>query len=130
MKFYALLISCLFSASVWAAEIVKVGVYDFPPYAFITDKTAGITFEMIAAMNTFQKDYEFVAVPTTAKRRYRDFEQKYPPCKKSTKNTSSPADFFRHQTWDIFFMGHHGHMCTKNVQKMYMGDIAVTSRVC
>lgn len=75
MKLYAVLVSCLLSTSVFAADVIKVGIYDFPPYAFITDKKTGITIEMITALNKFQDKYEFVAVPTTARRRYRDFEQ-------------------------------------------------------
>jgi polar amino acid transport system substrate-binding protein len=74
MRLYCLLISCLLSTSSLAADVVKVGIYDFPPYAFIADKTTGITVQMIAAMNKFQNKYEFVAVLTTARRRYRDFE--------------------------------------------------------
>jgi polar amino acid transport system substrate-binding protein len=74
MKLYALFISCLLSTSAWAAEVVKVGIYDFPPYIFIADKTTGITVQMIAAMNKFQNRYQFVTVPTTARWRYRDFE--------------------------------------------------------
>ena len=74
MKLYTLLICCFLSASTFAAVTVKVGIYDFPPYAFITDKTTGITVQMLAAMNKFQQEYKFVAVPTTAKRRYFDFE--------------------------------------------------------
>ncbi|PKG81584.1 amino acid ABC transporter substrate-binding protein [Colwellia sp. 75C3] len=75
MRLYAILVSSLLSASAFAAEIVKVGVYDFPPYAFITDKTTGISVQMIAAMNALQQKYEFIAVPTTARRRYSDFEK-------------------------------------------------------
>jgi ABC-type amino acid transport substrate-binding protein len=58
-----------------AAEIIRVGIYDFPPYVFIAEKSSGITIEMIAEINKFQNKYELVAVPTTARRRYRDFEQ-------------------------------------------------------
>ena len=75
MRLYALLVSCLLSISALAAEVVKVGIYDFPPYAFVGDKMTGITVQMIAAMNKFQDDYEFVAVPTTSRRRYQDFEK-------------------------------------------------------
>jgi polar amino acid transport system substrate-binding protein len=75
MRLYAILVSYLLSASAFAAEIVKVGVYDFPPYAFISDKTTGITVQMLAAMNKLQQKYEFIAVPTTARRRYSDFEK-------------------------------------------------------
>ena len=74
MKLHALLVSCLLSINVLAGDIVKVGIYDFPPYAFISEETTGITVQMIAAMNKFQNKYEFVPIPTTAKRRYSDFE--------------------------------------------------------
>lgn len=69
------LLSCLFSTRALAVDIVKVGIYDFPPYASITDKSIGISVKMIAAMNKFQHEYEFVVVPTTARRRYSDFEK-------------------------------------------------------
>jgi polar amino acid transport system substrate-binding protein len=75
MRFYATLVSYLLSTCALGADVVKVGVYDFPPYAFISDKTTGITIQMIAAMNKLQLKYEFIAVPTTAIRRYSDFEK-------------------------------------------------------
>jgi ABC-type amino acid transport substrate-binding protein len=74
MKLYVLFILCLLSAHTFATETVKIGVYDFPPYVFIGDKTSGITIDIISAMNKLQNEYEFIAVPTTARRRYRDFE--------------------------------------------------------
>ncbi len=46
MKLYALIISSLLSVSIFAADIIKVGVYDFPPYAFIAENTTGITVQM------------------------------------------------------------------------------------
>lgn len=75
MRLFTLFYSFLLSTSALAAEVVKVGIYDFPPYVFIADKTTGLTVQMIAAMNDFQKKYQFVAVPTTARRRYQDFEK-------------------------------------------------------
>ncbi|MGL1956117.1 MAG: transporter substrate-binding domain-containing protein [Colwellia sp.] len=74
MKLHVLFFSYLLSASALATEVIKVGIYDFPPYVFLSDNPYGITVEMIDAMNKFQNQYEFVAVPTTARRRYRDFE--------------------------------------------------------
>lgn len=73
MKLYSLLFFCLISANTLATEIIKVGIYEFPPYVFLAEKTSGITIQMISAMNKFQSEYEFVTVPTTARRRYRDF---------------------------------------------------------
>lgn len=75
MKLYGLLVICFLSTNALAAEVVKVGIYDFAPYVFIADRPTGITAQMIAAMNKFQKKYEFVAIPTTSRRRYRDFEK-------------------------------------------------------
>jgi len=75
MKLCALLFSYLFATSAIATEIIRVGIYDFPPYVFIAEESSGITIEMIAAINKFQNQYKFVAVPTTSRRRYRDFEQ-------------------------------------------------------
>lgn len=74
MKLYALIISCLLSINVLAADLVKVGVYDFPPYSFIANKPSGMAIQMIAAMNEAQDKYQFVAVSTTPRRRYHDFE--------------------------------------------------------
>lgn len=74
MRLYGLLAGFLLSTNTLAGEVVKVGIYDFPPYVFMANKAIGITEKMITAMNTFQNKYEFVAVPTTARRRYKDFE--------------------------------------------------------
>mgnify|MGYP000091049873 CR=1 FL=1 len=76
MKYIVLIFGMLASASLVAAEIVKVGVYDFPPYAFVDKKASGIAIQMMEEMNKFQDKYEFVPVLTTSKRRYRDFKAK------------------------------------------------------
>ena len=76
MKLYYLLVLCLLATNVTASQIVKVGLYDFPPYAFVAEKSSSITMQMIDVMNKFQSDYEFVGVPTTSKRRYLDFQNK------------------------------------------------------
>ncbi len=75
MRLFVLAFSYLLSTGAVATEIIRVGIYDFPPYVFIAKKSSGITIEMIAAINKIQHKYEFVAVATTAKRRYRDFEK-------------------------------------------------------
>ena len=66
----------LLSVGVHAIEVVKVGVYEFPPYVFVNDKATGITVEMIGLMNKFQKDYRFEVVTTTPQGRYKDFVDK------------------------------------------------------
>lgn len=59
-----------------AQQIVKVGGYDFPPFV---DKRAGstsLTFDLIAALNAFQKKYVFEFVDTSSKRRFINFDEK------------------------------------------------------
>ncbi|QBG37286.1 transporter substrate-binding domain-containing protein [Litorilituus sediminis] len=75
MRAFLLCFSFVMSSCSWAAEEIRIGVYDFPPYVFMSDKVSGITIEMIAKMNQLQNDYEFVAVPTTSRRRYSDFKK-------------------------------------------------------
>ncbi|TAH13094.1 MAG: amino acid ABC transporter substrate-binding protein [Curvibacter sp.] len=56
----------------WAAQPVRVGAYPFLPFV---DKTSGLTFDLVQALNAFQKDYRFEVVNTSANRRYRDLER-------------------------------------------------------
>lgn len=58
-------------STLWAQSpvTVKVGVYPFLPFS---DGTAGLTHELVQALNAFQGDYRFETVPTSANRRYRD----------------------------------------------------------
>jgi ABC-type amino acid transport substrate-binding protein len=50
-------------------QTVWVGGYAFPPFV---DKSAGVTHELIKAMNRAQQDYQFRFIPTSSKRRYAD----------------------------------------------------------
>lgn len=50
-------------------QTVNVGGYVFPPFV---DNHAGVTHDLIQAMNAFQSQYKFVFVPTSAGRRYKD----------------------------------------------------------
>lgn len=52
-----------------AAEVVHVGAYPFLPFV---DKSSGLTFDLVQAMNAFQKDYQFQLVGTSPNRRYKD----------------------------------------------------------
>ena len=54
-----------------AAEIVRVGVYPFLPFV---DNGTGLTYDLVKAMNAFQKEYHFQIVNTSANRRYSDME--------------------------------------------------------
>ncbi len=59
-----------------AQKVVKVGGYEFPPFV---DRSAGgtsLTFDLIAALNAFQKKYDFQFVDTSSKRRFIHFDEK------------------------------------------------------
>jgi ABC-type amino acid transport substrate-binding protein len=59
-----------------AEQPVLVGAYHFPPYAVKPEgaKPGGLLPELLAALNRLQSDYQFVLVPTSVTRRYRDLE--------------------------------------------------------
>ena len=61
---------------VFAAQQVRVGVYDFPPYAVKPESAqpAGLVPELLAALNKAQNQYRFGLVPTSVTRRYRDLQ--------------------------------------------------------
>jgi len=62
--------------SLQAAETIKVGGYVFPPFVErLADHYSGLTLDLIEAMNDYQKTYRFTFVSTSAKRRYRDFDE-------------------------------------------------------
>lgn len=72
--FWAALLLCIFSIDTDAAE-VRVGGYTFPPFVENVDgKFEGLALEIIKAMNALQDTYVFKFVPTSSKRRYRDFD--------------------------------------------------------
>jgi polar amino acid transport system substrate-binding protein len=72
--FWATLLLCTFSIDTDAAE-VRVGGYSFPPFVGNVDgKFEGITLDIIKEMNALQDTYVFKFVPTSSKRRYRDFD--------------------------------------------------------
>ncbi|KIL99953.1 Periplasmic binding protein [Paramagnetospirillum magnetotacticum MS-1] len=73
----ALIILSLMSAlPAWAAQIVKVGGYEFAPFveAGAQGKPEGLALGLIEAMNAHQDRYVFQFVPTSPNRRYKDFE--------------------------------------------------------
>ena len=60
-----------------AAQVVRIGAAHFPPYTIRPERGAdtGLLPELVAALNGLQKEFEFVIVPTSIPRRFRDFEQ-------------------------------------------------------
>jgi len=75
MKLSILILGLWLSFNAYTADVIKVGLYDFPPYAFVTEESESIAVQLLDAMNAFQHQYKFVGVPTTSKRRYLDFEK-------------------------------------------------------
>lgn len=62
------------SSPVAAAEVVRVGGYEFPPFVE-TDmggQTKGLALDLVDALNKAQSQYEFRFVATSARRRYGD----------------------------------------------------------
>ena len=58
-----------FTVAAQTPVVVKVGVYPFLPFS---DGSAGLTHELVDALNSFQSEYRFETVSTSANRRYRD----------------------------------------------------------
>lgn len=66
----------LFSLSVAAQQVVRIGAAHFPPYAVRPEQGAdtGLLPQLVAALNDVQGEYRFVMVPTSIPRRFRDFQ--------------------------------------------------------
>lgn len=60
-----------------AAQLVRIGAAHFPPYTVRPEQGAdtGLLPQLVEALNALQTDYQFVLVPTSIPRRFRDFEQ-------------------------------------------------------
>lgn len=71
-----LLLSLMLSAVcvAQAAEEVRVGAYNFPPYVIKpeSERPTGLLPELLQALNQLQSDYRFTLVATSTMRRYRD----------------------------------------------------------
>lgn len=59
-----------------AQQIVRVGGYDFPPFVDKRTGSTSLTFDLIAALNAFQKKYHFEFVDTSSKRRFINFDER------------------------------------------------------
>ncbi|MCR6631714.1 MAG: transporter substrate-binding domain-containing protein [Magnetospirillum sp.] len=60
-----------------AAQVVRVGGYDFPPFVEMdgSGTARGVTLALIDAFNKAQSQYEFQFVATSARRRYADLAE-------------------------------------------------------
>lgn len=76
-KFLGIGLAMLLAGPLMAAQEVRVAAVYFPPYVFKTEhiQASGLLDELVAALNQSQADYRFVMVPTSLKRRFRDFQQ-------------------------------------------------------
>ncbi|MBC7908378.1 MAG: transporter substrate-binding domain-containing protein [Rhodospirillaceae bacterium] len=70
----ALALTAVTLFSVQAAELVRVGGYDFPPFveSDASGQPKGLALDLVEAFNKAQTKYEFRFVPTSARRRYAD----------------------------------------------------------
>ena len=59
------------------AQLVRIGAAHFPPYTVRQEQGAdtGLLPQFVEALNALQTDYQFVLVPTSIPRRFRDFQQ-------------------------------------------------------
>lgn len=67
----------VFGLPVLAAQEVRVGGAHFPPYVHEPrqEQASGLLPQLLDALNQVQSDYRFIMVPTSIKRRFRDFQQ-------------------------------------------------------
>ena len=72
-----LVMSLLSASQAVAVQIVRVAAVHFPPYMVRPEKgeDAGLLPQLVTALNTEQHDYQFIMVPTSVPRRFRDFAE-------------------------------------------------------
>ncbi|MGE5517985.1 MAG: substrate-binding periplasmic protein [Bacteroidota bacterium] len=78
--FAAAMVWCgMLVAAADAAEIVRVGGYDFPPFVEpdASGQPKGLALDLVDALNKAQSRYEFRFVSTSARRRYGDVAAGY-----------------------------------------------------
>ena len=70
------MLGLLAAQPLFAAQLIKVGAYHFPPYVSKPESEApqGLLPDLLATLNAQQSDYQFVLVPTSVTRRFRDFQ--------------------------------------------------------
>lgn len=70
------MLGLLAAQPLFAAQLIKVGAYHFPPYVSKpeAEQAQGLLPDLLATLNAQQSDYQFVLVPTSVTRRFRDFQ--------------------------------------------------------
>ena len=71
------IVMALAASEAMAARVVKIAAVHFPPYVVRPEQGAdgGLLIKLVAALNAMQQDYQFVTVPASVPRRYRDLIQ-------------------------------------------------------
>src|SRR5476649_464365 len=71
-----LAVSSLMTWQACAAQVVHIGAAHFPPYTIRPERgeDTGLLPQLVEAMNRVQSDFQFVLVPTSIPRRFRDFQ--------------------------------------------------------
>jgi len=71
-----LAISTLWASEACAVQQVRIGAAHFPPYTVRPEKgeDTGLLPQLVIALNAAQGDFQFLLVPTSIPRRFRDFQ--------------------------------------------------------
>ncbi|AZC27742.1 MULTISPECIES: transporter substrate-binding domain-containing protein [Pseudomonas] len=77
LRMLLLALATLWIGPVFPAQLVRVAAAHFPPYTVRPETGAdtGLLPQLVEALNQSQSDYQFVLVPTSIPRRFRDFQQ-------------------------------------------------------
>ncbi|MDP4569404.1 substrate-binding periplasmic protein [Pseudomonas sp. BNK-6] len=77
LRMLLLALATLWVCPAFSAQLVRVAAAHFPPYTVRPETGAdtGLLPQLVEALNQSQNDYQFVLVPTSIPRRFRDFEQ-------------------------------------------------------
>ena len=75
-RLWLVVLGLLAAQPLLAAQLIKVGAYHFPPSVSKPESEApqGLLPDLLATLNAQQSDYQFVLVPTSVTRRFRDFQ--------------------------------------------------------
>ncbi len=75
-RLWLVVLGLLAAQPLLAAQLIKVGAYHFPPYVSKpeAEQAQGLLPDLLATLNAQQSDYQFVLVPTSVTRRFRDFQ--------------------------------------------------------
>lgn len=69
------LVSLFLSPAIQAKEKIAVGVYEYPPFfALVEQQSRGVIPDLLRLLNQAQDKVEFTLYITTARRRYKDFQ--------------------------------------------------------